>query len=286
MPVANPKILRTIPLFQMLDEHELLTLAKELDESYFLAGQDIFTVGDAGDEMYVVESGQVELFLQDKANDRVHLGYVNQGDLFGEFSLLSGEERTSSARALQNTKLIIIDQNDLHILVSAHPASALDMLSALGQRLRDSNRIVQERTIRNPNDEMDGPTHWGEKLSDFLTMIAGDIRFVYFSLIWFSVWIVWNINIIPGLVAFDPFPFGLLTMVVSLEAIFLSLFVLISQNRQASRDKVRNDIEYEVNVRAGEEIRVLMKQLEEFQRHTVEHFNDLNKRMDGTDASE
>ncbi len=280
MSVANPKILRTIPLFQMLDEHELLTLAKELDESYFLAGQDIFTVGDAGDQMYVVESGQVELFLQDKANDRVHLGFVNQGDLFGEFSLLSGEERTSSARALENTKLIIIDQNDLQILVSAHPASALDMLSALGQRLRDSNRIVQERTIRNPNDEMTGPTHWGEKLSDFLTMIAGDIRFVYFSLIWFSVWIVWNINIIPGLVAFDPFPFGLLTMVVSLEAIFLSLFVLISQNRQASRDKVRNDIEYEVNVRAGEEIRVVMKQLEEFQRHTVEHFNDLNAKID------
>ncbi len=279
MPIANPKILTTIPLFHMLDEHELATLANELDEAHFLAGQDIFSAGDDGDEMYVVESGEVELFLQDNANDRVRLGVVEQGDLFGEFSLLSGEERSAGARALKNTKLIIIDQNDLHILVSAHPAAALDMLAALGKRLRDSNKVVQERTIRNPNDEISSATNFGEKLSDFLTMIAGDIRFVYFSVIWFFVWIVWNINIIPGLAAFDPFPFGLLTMVVSLEAIFLSLFVLISQNRQASRDKVRNDIEYEVNLRAGEEIRVVMKQLEEFQRHTVAHFNDLNAKI-------
>jgi uncharacterized membrane protein len=114
-------------------------------------------------------------------------------------------------------------------------------------------------------------------LSDFLTSLAGNIRFVYFSAIWFVVWIIWNINIIPGLQPFDPFPFGLLTMVVSLEAIFLSLFVLISQNRQAQREKVRNDIEYEVNLKAEIEIRQLMHTVEDLQQLIIQNFKDLHR---------
>jgi CRP/FNR family transcriptional regulator, cyclic AMP receptor protein len=280
MPIKNPSMLRSIPLFHMLDDDERLTLAKELDEVHFLAGQSIFSMGDDGDKMYVVESGKVELYLQDQADDRVQLGIADSGDLFGELSLLSNEPRSASAKAIEDTKLIAIDQTDLHILVTAHPAAALDMMAALSKRVRDSNRVVQERVIRNVNDEIAPPKNFGEKLSDFLTDVAGDIRFVYFSAVWFVVWIGLNIHLIPDIEAFDPFPFGLLTMVVSLEAIFLSLFVLISQNRQAAREKVRNDIEYNVNLRAGAEIRILMKQLEDFQQLTLSNFSALNNRLD------
>ena len=280
MPLANPEILHSISLFQMLDDQELQTLAKELDEIHFLAGQMVFRMGDQGDKMFVVETGKVELFLQDQADDRVDLGIADAGDFFGELSFLSSEPRSTSAKALENTKVLAIDQHDLEMLVKAHPQSALDMMGALSKRLHDSNRIVQQRVVRNVNDVIAPPATFGEKLSDFLTILAGDIRFVYFSAAWFVVWIVLNTNIIPGLAAFDPFPFGLLTMVVSLEAIFLSLFVLISQNRQAAREKVRNDIEYEVNLRAGAEIRVLMKQLEDFQQHTLENFASLEDRLD------
>ncbi|HVU11680.1 MAG TPA: DUF1003 domain-containing protein [Phototrophicaceae bacterium] len=280
MPVANPDLLHDIPLFKLLDEDELKTLAQELDEIRFLAGQHIFTAGDAGNKMYVVESGKIELFLQDKADDRVELGYVEPGELFGELSFLSIHPRSNSARAVEDTKLIAIDQHDLEILVGSHPQSALDLLAGVSRRLDASNRLIRERVIRNANDEIAPPATFGEKLSDLLTAIAGDIRFVYFSAAWFFIWIVLNTNIIPGVTAFDPFPFGLLTMVVSLEAIFLSLFVLISQNRQAARDKVRNDIEYDVNLRAGSEIRVLMKQLEDFQQHTLANFAALEDKLE------
>jgi len=280
MPVANPNILRDIHLFEMLDDEELKTLAHELDEVYFLAGQNIFSMGEAGDRMFIVESGRVQLFLQDKANDRVELGFVHAGDLFGELSLLSGEPRSASAKAVENTKLIGVDQNDLNILVTAHPAAALDMMSALSKRLHDSNRLVRERVIRNPNDEVPISLSLGERLSDWLTAIAGDIRFVYFSVAWFFLWISINVGLIPIIKPFDPYPFGFLTMVVSLEAIFLSLFVLISQNRQASREKVRNDIEYDVNLRAGEEIREIMKRMDDFQQLTLTNFADLNERLD------
>ena len=126
------------------------------------------------------------------------------------------------------------------------------------------------------NEVVPQSANFGQKLSDILTAIAGDIRFVYFSFIWFAVWIVINIRIIPGLVPFDPFPFGLLTMVVSLEAIFLSLFVLISQNRQANRDKVRNDVEYEVNLKAEIEVRAIMKQIDTMQQLMLQHLAAMN----------
>ena len=277
MPLRNPEMLNKFALFSLLDEHEAETLASHLDELSYLSGQIIFKLGDAGGIMYVVESGKVELFVQDEADERVHLGYVNEGELFGELSLLDNEPRSASAKAVENTRLIAIDREDLLILVQAHPPAALDMMGALGHRIRSSNQLVRERTVRNPNDEMTSTTGIGEKISDFLTAVAGDIRFVYFSLIWFFVWISINMRLIPSIPAFDPYPFGFLTLVVSLEAIFLSLFVLISQNRQVNRDKIRNDIEYNINIKAEYEVRQISKQLEEMQSMMAEHFGTLHR---------
>jgi CRP/FNR family transcriptional regulator, cyclic AMP receptor protein len=229
--------------------------------------------------MYVVQSGKIEIYVQDHADERVCLGFASPGEIFGELSLLDNEPRSASAKAIENTKLIAIDREDLLILVQAHPPAALDMMSALGQRIRSSNQLVRERVkVRNVNDEMPVSSSLGDRISDFLTAIAGDIRFVYVSVIWFVVWIIWNMGLIPGLAPFDPYPFGMLTTVVSLEAIFLSLFVLISQNRQAAREKIRNDIEYDVNIKAELEIRQLAKQVEEMHNTIAEHFGILHER--------
>jgi len=274
MSTIDPKLLLNIPLFSLLDDQELFVLAQHLEEKNFLAGQIILTAGEPGDSMFVVESGRVELFLQDSSNQRVHLSFVEQGELFGELSMLDKAPRSASAIALVNTHLLVVDREDLMLLVTSHPHAALDMLSMLGTRIREANALVHDRVTRNVNEEFAVQTlSVGERISDFLTALAGDIRFVYFSLIWFFVWIVWNTNLIPGLVPFDPFPFGLLTMVVSLEAIFLSLFVLISQNRGAAREKVRNDIEYDVNLKAEIEVREIMKQIDNLQQLMLQHLS-------------
>jgi uncharacterized membrane protein len=282
-PRVNPDILRQIPLFHLLDEQEAASLAEQLDHHTYLAGQMIFSTGDKGGTMYVVHSGRVEVFIKDKNDEHVTLSYVNQNELFGELSLLDNEPRSACAKALENTSVFVIDQNDLNILVEAHPHAALDMMSMLGKRIRDADMLVGERVIsRNANEEIPPARTIGERLSDFLTTLAGDIRFVYVSLIWFFVWIVWNTRIIPGLEPFDPFPFGLLTMVVSLEAIFLSLFVLISQNRQAAREKVRNDIEYEVNIKAELEIRDLHNKVDQLQDLMLGHLAQMNTNIQNT----
>jgi CRP/FNR family transcriptional regulator, cyclic AMP receptor protein len=283
MAIINPSLLRTIALFQLLDDEEAAALAEQLEHQQYLAGQLIIAAGDEGGKMYVVQSGKVELFVKDKNNDYVCLGFVEAGELFGELSLLDNQKRSASAKAVENTSVFVVDRNDLLMLVKAHPAAALDMMGMLGKRIREADLLVQDRVVaRNVNEEMPAGESFGERLSDFLTRVAGDIRFVYFNFLWFATWIILNTNIIPGLEAFDPFPFGLLTMIVSLEAIFLSLFVLISQNRQTAREKIRNDIEYEVNIKAELEIRELQNRLDDLQELMLRHLSKMNQHLEAS----
>jgi uncharacterized membrane protein len=281
MPLIHPDKLRSIPLFELLDDQEAAVLAQHLDEINVLGGQTIFEAGDEGGTMYVVESGQVEIFLRDKNDEYVVLGFVAKGGLFGDLSLLDNQPRSASAKAVEDTTLFVIDRNDLSLLIKAHPHAALDMMAMLGKRIRETDLLLRDRVVtRNVNEEIAQPATIGERLSDFLTRVAGDIRFVYASLIWFGLWLIWNAGLVPGLKPFDPNPYGLLTMVVSLEAIFLSLFVLISQNRQAAREKVRNDIEYEVNIKGELEVRQLHKRLDEMEQLMLRHLARMNTHLE------
>lgn len=281
MAGIDPQLLHNVPLFSLLDEAEAADLASQLDELQYLAGQQIFAAGDEGGVMYIVHSGKIEIFMKDKNSEEICLGFRETGELFGELSLLDNETRSASARAVSNSKLFRIDREDLMLLVKSHPAAALDMMAMLGKRIREADFMLHDRVAtRNVNEEIPISSSRGERLSDMLTMVAGDIRFVYFSFIWFFIWITINTGLVPFIPAFDPFPFGFLTLVVSLEAIFLSLFILISQNRGAAREKVRNDIEYEVNIRAELEIRQLTTQVENLQQLMLQHLSTMNTKLD------
>jgi CRP/FNR family cyclic AMP-dependent transcriptional regulator len=283
MAVINPDILRQIPLFELLDNDELTALAAQLDQKHYLKGQMIFSEGDPGGMMYVVQSGKVEVFIKDAGGDMVPLDDVDKGEIFGELSLLDNEPRSANAKAVEDTLLFVIDRHDLEILFQSHLHAAFDVMAMLGKRIRHADRLVGQRVVaRNVNEEMGAPSNFGERLSDFLTRLAGDIRFVYFNFFWFLIWITLNTHILPGVQAFDPFPFGLLTMIVSLEAIFLSLFVLISQNRGAAREKVRNDIEYEVNIKAELEIRDLHNRVEELQQIMLGHLQRIGSDVEAS----
>lgn len=283
MSIIDPNLLRQIPLFELLDDDELQSLAAQLDQKHYLRGQMIFSEGDAGGMMYVVQAGKVEVFIKDAGGDMVHLDDVERGEIFGELSLLDNEPRSANAKAVDDTMLYVIDRHDLEILFQSHLHAAFDVMAMLGKRIRHADRLVGQRVVaRNVNEEMGAPNNFGERLSDFLTRLAGDIRFVYFNFGWFAIWITLNTNIIPGLQPFDPFPFGLLTMIVSLEAIFLSLFVLISQNRGAAREKVRNDIEYDVNIKAELEIRDLHNRMEELQQILLGHLQRIDTNVEAS----
>ncbi|MCA0455231.1 MAG: DUF1003 domain-containing protein [Chloroflexi bacterium] len=281
MPIMYPHLLKKIPLFELLDDDEVTVLSEQLDQKRVYAGQMVFNQGDAGGTMYVVQSGMIEIFVKDDNNERVILSTIEPGGIFGELSLLDNEPRSAGAKALQDTFLFVIDRHDLEMLFEKHKHAALDIMTMLSRRIREADILVRQRVVaRNANEESALPVNFGTRLSDFLTLVAGDIRFTYFCAAWFFIWITMNTNIIPGLAPFDPFPFGLLTMIVSLLAIFLSLFVLISQNRQTERDKVRNDIEYEVNVKAELEIRDLHNKVDKMEELLVDHLSKIHSNVD------
>lgn len=277
--LSNADLLAPIPLFRSLNEEERAALAAMVEVIHFDAGQAIFEYGDAGDSLFAICSGEVEIFLTDDTGTRIVLEKGGPGDFFGEVGLLAPGPRTASAIATADLQALQIDRADLEQFLGYHPTAALDLLDVLGQRLRATNDVLRHTASRNVNEEMADTRTMVQKTADWIAEFSGSIAFFAINACFFLVWITVNTNLVPGVHAFDPFPFGLLTMAVSLEAIFLSIFVLISQNRQAAKDHIRSDIEYEVNLKAELEIAELHRKLDRLNTVIQTRFIELERRL-------
>ncbi len=260
--LPNADLLAPIPLFRSLTAEERAALAGMVELVHFPAGQPIFEYGDPGDSLFTICSGAVEIFLTDDTGTRIILKKGGPGDFFGEIGLLAPGPRTASAVATADLDVLRIDREDLEQFLGFHPTAALDLLDVLGQRLRATNEVLRHTASRNVNEEMADTRTMVQKMADWIAEFSGSIAFFAVNAGVFLVWIVVNSDLVPGVRAFDPFPFGLLTMAVSLEAIFLSIFVLISQNRQAAKDHIRSNIEYDVNLKAELEIAELHRKID------------------------
>jgi len=254
--VANADMLAEVPIFALLDEGERAALAERIEVEKHAKGSLVFRAGDPGDRLYVVRSGTVELFFKNDTGDRVVLETATAGDFFGEMSLLDGGPRMASAEVLEDLEAVVVDRGDLDHLFRVRPEAAMDMLTATGKRLRETTRLLRHSASRNANREEQDNRSWVMIAADWISAFSGSLTFLFIHIVLFTIWIALNVHPLSGssFGGFDPFPFGLLTMAVSLEAIILSVFVLLSQNRQAERDRVRNDVEYEVNLKAELEV--------------------------------
>jgi CRP/FNR family transcriptional regulator, cyclic AMP receptor protein len=251
---ANAQLLADVPFLQFLHEKDRADLAADLDVVRFSAGQVLFNYGDPGDSLYVIRSGEVEVFFKDDTGERIVLETAKAGEVFGELSLLDGGPRTASVVATQDLEALRVDRGNLDHFLQRHPAATLDLLTAMGRRLRATSEKLRHTASRNVNQEIQDKRTAVQKTADWIAEFSGSIAFLVIHIVLFTAWIVLNLGWVPGVPIFDPFPYGLLTMAVSLEAIFLSVFVLLSQNRQAAKDRIRADIEYEVNLKAELEV--------------------------------
>jgi CRP/FNR family cyclic AMP-dependent transcriptional regulator len=249
-------MLAEVPLFAQLSASERETLAARLDVVTVPAGTTMFSHGDPGGTLYVVRSGEVEMFFKNDTGERITLETVGPGQFFGDISLLDGGSRTSSALVTQPLQALVVDRGDLEALITASPGAAMHLLAATGDRLRTTVMLLRRTASRNPNIETEDRRTKVMRVADWISEFSGSLSFLFIHLGLFAGWIGLNVRPLgaTGVGGWDPFPFGLLTMVVSLEAIILSVFVLLSQNRQAARERVRNDIEYQVNLKAELEI--------------------------------
>ncbi len=273
---TTQEMLAHVPFFALLDDQERAVLAERVEVVTFPTGSTLFAYGDPGDSMYVLRSGAVELSVKMKTGEKVVLETPGPGDFFGEISLLDAGARTATAVATEDVEAIEIDRGDLDELFRLKPAAALDLLSATGHRLRKTALLLRNTATRNVNEEVLDNRTTVMKVADWIADFSGSMPFLFLHVLIFFFWIILNVHLLP-FGDFDSYPFGLLTMVVSLEAIILSVFVLLSQNRQAARERVRSDVEYDINLKAEAQIQHLHEKLDHVNEEVLARLERLER---------
>ncbi len=263
MSIITTQTLAGIPLFSNMDDEERRELHSIMTESIFQPGQVVMKAGEPGANFYIIEQGEVEIWLTDTEGKKVVVDILGPGKFFGELSMLSGETRSAIATSEEKVVTLELDRNEFFDFLRRRPDAAIDVLTQLGDRLKHTDDILRTRVSRNANEEHDERLSPGQRIADVIADFSGSIPFLFINLVAFVVWI--TLNTVRPLLLHDPFPFQFLTMAVSLEAIFLSIFVLISQNRQATKDRIKADLDYQVNVKAEMEMSVMAVQIRDIQ---------------------
>ena len=272
-------LLAQVPLFAFMNDEERGFLAARVRVVHFAAGETLFHYGDPGCSMYVIKSGLVELSLRTKTGENMVLACFTTHSFFGEISLMDGGPRTATARALDAVEVVEIDRGDIDDLFRLQPSAALHLLSATGSRLRHTTQLLRNASTRNPNEDLEDRRTPLVKITDWVAAFAGSLKFLALHLLFFAVWLGWNI-LGPEGRRFDDFPFGFLTLVVTLETILVSVFVLLSQNRQVERDRVRNDIEYDVNLKSEMQIAHMHEKVDENYAAFQQRLDRIERKLD------
>jgi CRP/FNR family cyclic AMP-dependent transcriptional regulator len=261
MPI-DASILNEVEHLRELNQEEKAALAEKIDLLRYSIGQAVFNYGDPGHAMYIVRSGEVEIFVKNDQGEKIVLETSRPGDIFGEVALLDGGTRTAWVAALGDVELLRLDREHFEAYVRQHTPAALNLLSVAARRLRRSDEVIRRTVTRNVNDVAAEQGTLLTRLADAVPSFTGSIASLAFHAVFLGGWIAINLSLIRNMKAFDPYPFEFLSVIVSLEAIFLTLFVLTSQNRQRTRDRLRSDIEFESSINTETKIAYLHEKID------------------------
>src|SRR5438552_10639289 len=281
MSTITPRLLAEIPLFSNMDEEEITELRSIMTERIYQPCQDCMKAGDQAATFQIIEQGEVEIWLNDTDNKKVVLDTLGPGKFFGELSMLSGESRSATATSTEQVITLELSREEFFDFLRRRPDAAIDVLTELGDRLKHTDDILRTRVSRNPNDAHEQTLSIGQRIADVIADFSGSMPFLLINLTIFVFWIV--TNIVASQIFHDPYPFQFLTMAVSLDAIFLSIFVLISQNRQASHDRIKAALDYQVDVKAEMEMSIMAVKIRDIESklHHI-HSDLLNGKKEGT----
>jgi uncharacterized membrane protein len=256
---CNPQELRHVPLFSLLDDEELAVLASQVELREFAPRQRIYKSGDASVRAFVVMDGAVSVTLLDEDGQEVLFSEPRHGDFFGFASMLENVPHQTSAVATEQTSCVEIDRNDIEILLTKKPQAGLDMLTVLAREIHSTQTLVRLRAGRNPNEVIDETETYGQKIADKVASFGGSWAFIITFAVTLIVYTL--INIILRGRAWDPYPFILLNLFLSMLAAIQAPVIMMSQNRQDHKDRVRSELDYDVNRRAESEIQALTRKL-------------------------
>lgn len=251
--------LRHVPLFELLDEDELAVLASQVDLRHFAARQRIFRIGETAANAYVLMSGNVRVSMIDEDQQEVLLDEPAHGGLFGFASMIDETPHQANAMAMDESVCLELSRDDIAVLIQRKPLAGLDMLTMLGRQFHASQRLVRLRAHRNANEVIEEESTYGERIADAVARFGGSWRFI----IWFGVVLIAYsaLNVFLRGRAWDPYPFILLNLFLSMLASLQAPVIMMSQNRQDAKDRVRSELDFDVNRRAESEIQALSQKL-------------------------
>lgn len=257
---CEPQILRQIPLFALLDDEETAVLAAQVEVKHFLPRQRIYKIGDTGGRAYVMVSGAVRVTTIDDDQQDVVVDEPGVGEFFGFASMLDGTPHQTNAIAVEETMCIEVDHGDIETLVQRKPHAAMDMLSVIGRQFHVTQNLIRGRAARNPNEIIEAESTVGERIADGVAGFGGSWTFIITFGVILSVYT--TANVVLGRRAWDPYPFILLNLFLSMLAALQAPVIMMSQNRQDTKDRLRGELDYQVNRRAEAEVQGLSGKLQ------------------------
>jgi len=245
--VLTAKSFRQVPLFRELDDTVLAELPTLVVIERFAAGTRLFRAGDAGDAMFLVQSGRVQIKLSDTEGDEVVLADLRSGEFFGELVLLDGKPRSADAVIVEDATLAILSRSTFLSLIGRRPGIVLPLLSAMAHRLRRTDELLRHRVARNANEEEAARATVADRAADLIAGFGGSWKFIIAAICFLAAWVIGNSWLLLEKV-FDPFPYIFLNLILNMVTALQAPIIMMSQNRQAEKDRIRGDLDYRVNL--------------------------------------
>ena len=271
--------IRSVPLFSSLDDHaaaELRDLLRTQDKN---AGTALFSAGDAGDAMYLIESGRVRISINDADQKQIVLAELARGDFFGEMAIIDGKNRSADANIVEDARLAVLSRDNFLRFILNNPTVALEMLSATFSRLRQTDKMLQQRVSRNVNEEQDKRMTISDRAADAIAEFGGSWKFILTAVGIIITWIIFNSWVLVK--GFDPIPYQMLNLVMGIIAGLQAPIIMMSQNRQGSKDRLRADLDYQVNLKNEIALNEVLRRLDVLESERLPLlFAQQNERLD------
>ncbi|ABF40133.1 cyclic nucleotide-binding protein [Candidatus Koribacter versatilis Ellin345] len=256
---CTPEILKDVPLFTLLDQDELTVLSSQVEHRKFTARQRIYKMGEQSGRAYVIINGSVVVSTVDSDGQEVTVDQPGVGEFFGFASMIEGIPHQTTATAITETECIEIDRNDIEMLLSKKPHAGIDLLTQVARQFHTTQQLVRVRSQRDPNEVIEEHTSFGQRIADGVAQFGGSWSFIItFGII---LIIYSGINVWLASRAWDPYPFILLNLFLSMLAAIQAPVIMMSQNRQDMKDRLRSELDFDVNKRAANDIQGLARKM-------------------------
>ena len=245
-PEMTLEAIRSVPLFASLDDEAAIRLRSLLAVRNIPPGTLIFKRGDKGDAMYLIERGKVRISVKDEEQQEITLAELARGDFFGEMTIIDGKRRSADAVVTEDARFAVLSREHFLEFIHGNPVVALEMLSAVFARLRRTDELLQSRVSRNVNEEQEKRMTIADRMADMIAEFGGSWKFIGASMGLIIFWIIMNTVLAR---AFDPVPYQMLNLVLAVVAGMQAPIIMMSQNRQTEKDRLRADLDYQVNLK-------------------------------------